>query len=168
MDWVNEAEAAKDSILAYFSKFEMPGYMEPEDVYQDVCEWILTKGWDDRSEGWVENVFRTKGAWVISNAVRAEKGESSHGPRRFTTLEQDAEIASELSDPEGFVGAGRDVRKALREAVDTPKARRVVWLRFMEGWTTKEIAEKEGFETTQGVRDSLRRSMAKMREYLDG
>ena len=163
--WWEIAEAYKREILVSFGRHELPPYLKPEDVYQDVMEFVLRKGWQENvavEVGTVVPFFRLKGLFLLRDALRAERGESGEGPRTFIQFTD--ELVS-IRGPEDFVGVGKDVREALG-VLDTQTALKV-WERYALGYTVKEVAAHFG-EGVVVTRNKITRARAKLARLLTG
>lgn len=180
-DLARYIESERPRVLAYIDKNLGPGLrqkIEPDDIFQELCVAALASPEQFEVPG--REPFKLLcqiAEQRIIDAHRRLVGAQKRNAERERSIDQplpsgqgafiDLLIASLTSASQAFSRHQKEFQLMIAMEALTPEQREAIRLRFVDGWATKEIAEKLG-KTDGAVRVLLSRTISQLQTMVNG
>ena len=174
-------ESERPRVLAYIDKNLGPGLrkkIEPDDIFQELCVAALAapEQFDVAGREPFKLLCQIAEQRII-DAHRRLVAAQKRSAERERSIDQplptgqgafiDLLVASLTSASQAFSRHQKEFQLMIALEALTPEQREAIRLRFVDGWATKEIAEKLG-KTDGAVRVLLSRTISQLQTMVNG
>lgn len=180
-DLARYIEAERPKVLAYIDKNIGPGLrkkIEPDDIFQELC--VAALATPEQFEVAGRDPFKLLcqiAEQRIIDAHRRLVSAQKRSAERERSIDQplpvgqgafiDLLVASLTSASQAFSRNQKEFQLMMAMEALTQEQREAIRLRFVDGWATKEIAEKLG-KTDGAIRVLLSRTISQLQAMVNG